>query len=147
MTARVIGRSLYLRAEIFGSAAVDCCRLRRGQMIAPRVGNSKCLDESDDVRIERPQCGRLPAAALVVAIFAFGYPFHPAPITRGVCVVERAGRLLSCKRMRPRRIGPFAGKVDLGVSLGDGLERLSRALRELRPGTLRSRALPSAAPC
>ena len=84
MTARVIGRSLYLRAEICGSAAVDRCRLHRGQMIAPRVGNGKCLDESDDVRIERPQGGRLQPAALAVAIFAFAYPFHPAPITRGV---------------------------------------------------------------
>jgi len=53
-------------------------------MIAPRVGNGKCLDESDDVRIERPQGGRLQPAALAVAIFAFAYPFHPAPITRGV---------------------------------------------------------------
>jgi hypothetical protein len=59
--------------------------------IAPRVGNSKCLDESNDARIERPQGGRLQAAAPAVAISAFAYLFHPAPITRGVWVVELIG--------------------------------------------------------
>src|SRR5215467_5924398 len=103
MTARVIGRSLYLRAEICDGAAVDRCRLRRGQMIAPRVGNGKCLDESDNVRIEWPQGRSLQPAALAVAIFAFAHLFHPAPITRGVWVVEKARRLWSCKRVRPRR--------------------------------------------
>jgi hypothetical protein len=33
------------------SIAVVCAA---GQMIAPPVGNGKCLDESDDVRIEQP---------------------------------------------------------------------------------------------
>jgi hypothetical protein len=53
-------------------------------MIAPRVSNGKFLDESDDVGNEWPQGGRLQSAALAVAIFAFAYPFHPAPITHGV---------------------------------------------------------------
>jgi hypothetical protein len=96
MTARVIFRSLYLRAEIFGCAAIERCRLRRRQMIAPRIGNGKCLDESDEVGVERPQSGRLRTAPLAVAMFPFFYLFHPARIPRGVWVVEKARQPWSC---------------------------------------------------
>jgi hypothetical protein len=81
MTAQVIGRNLCLR-EIVGGAPIDRCRLRRGEMIAPCVGNSKCFDELDDVRIERPQRGRWQGA--VVAIFPLFYLFHAAGIMRSV---------------------------------------------------------------
>src|SRR5215471_14912859 len=95
MTARVICRSLYLRAEIFGGATIERCGPRRSRMIAPRIGNGKCFDESDDVRIEWPQRGCLRAAALAVAISPFFYLFHAARITRVIWVVERAGRLVN----------------------------------------------------
>ena len=88
MTARVIGRSLCLLAEIFGGAAIDRCRVRRGQMIAPRIGNSKCFDESDHVRIERAQGGCLRTAPFAVAIFPSFYMLHAAPIMPGVWSVE-----------------------------------------------------------
>ncbi len=93
MTARVIGRSLYLRAEIRDGAAINNRCPPRGQMIAPCVRNGKCFDESDHIRIERPQSGGLQAAPLAVAISPFFYVFHAAPITLGVSVVERARRL------------------------------------------------------
>ena len=78
MAARVMSQSLCLMAVFSGAAVADRCGVGCNQMNAPCIGNGKCFDESDDVRIERPQSGRLQAAPLAAAIFAFAYLFHPA---------------------------------------------------------------------